>query len=65
MAPETFVHISCNPATLARDAVQILAEGFEIDGPVQPLINSHKPRTWKPSRFSSVLKHTNMFKKVG
>ncbi|AQN79631.1 23S rRNA (uracil-5-)-methyltransferase RumA [Leuconostoc garlicum] len=37
MAPETFVYISCNPATLARDAVQILAEGFEIDGPVQPL----------------------------
>ena len=37
MAPETFVYISCNPATLARDAVQILAEGFEIEGAVQPL----------------------------
>ncbi|CAM3093249.1 23S rRNA (uracil(1939)-C(5))-methyltransferase RlmD [Leuconostoc rapi] len=37
MKPETFVYISCNPATLARDAVQILAEGFEIDGAVQPL----------------------------
>lgn len=37
MKPETFVYISCNPATLARDAVQILDEGFEIDGPVQPI----------------------------
>ncbi|GMA70326.1 putative RNA methyltransferase [Leuconostoc litchii] len=37
MNPETFVYISCNPATLARDAVQILAAGFEIDGAVQPL----------------------------
>ena len=34
---ETFVYISCNPATLARDAVQILAEGFKIDGAVQPI----------------------------
>lgn len=37
MNPEKFVYISCNPATLARDAVEIIAEGFEIDGPVQPL----------------------------
>lgn len=37
MQPEKFVYISCNPATLARDAVQILAEGFEIEGAVQPL----------------------------
>ncbi|MBZ6009060.1 23S rRNA (uracil(1939)-C(5))-methyltransferase RlmD [Leuconostoc gelidum subsp. aenigmaticum] len=37
MKPETFVYISCNPATLARDAVQILAEGFKIDGAVQPI----------------------------
>lgn len=37
MNPEKFVYISCNPATLARDAVQILAAGFEIEGAVQPL----------------------------
>ena len=37
MQPETFVYISCNPATLARDTVQILAEGFQIDGAVQPI----------------------------
>lgn len=37
MKPETFVYISCNPATLARDAVQILAEGFKIDGAIQPI----------------------------
>ena len=37
MAPETFVYISCNPATLARDAVEILANGYVIDGDIQPL----------------------------
>ena len=37
MNPEKFVYISCNPATLTRDAVQILAAGFEIEGAVQPL----------------------------
>ncbi len=37
MQPKTFVYISCNPATLARDTVQILAEGFHIDGPIQPI----------------------------
>ncbi|WP_349625958.1 23S rRNA (uracil(1939)-C(5))-methyltransferase RlmD [Leuconostoc citreum] len=37
MQPKTFVYISCNPATLARDTVEILAEGFHIDGPIQPI----------------------------
>ncbi|AOT56748.1 23S rRNA (uracil(1939)-C(5))-methyltransferase RlmD [Weissella soli] len=37
MEPATIVYISCNPATLARDTVQILANGFHIDGPVQPI----------------------------
>ena len=37
MEPEKFVYISCNPATLARDTVQILANGYHIEGPVQPI----------------------------
>ena len=37
MAPKKIVYISCNPATLARDMVQIIANGYHIDGPVQPV----------------------------
>ena len=37
MEPEKFVYISCNPATLARDTVQILENGYHIEGPVQPI----------------------------
>ncbi|TVV35110.1 23S rRNA (uracil(1939)-C(5))-methyltransferase RlmD [Weissella cibaria] len=37
MEPEKFVYISCNPATFARDTVQILENGYHIQGPVQPI----------------------------
>lgn len=37
MEPEKFVYISCNPATLARDTVQFLENGYHIQGPVQPI----------------------------
>ncbi|MBJ7649076.1 23S rRNA (uracil(1939)-C(5))-methyltransferase RlmD [Weissella confusa] len=37
MEPEKFVYISCNPATLARDTVEILENGYHIEGPVQPI----------------------------
>ncbi|MCC6123285.1 23S rRNA (uracil(1939)-C(5))-methyltransferase RlmD [Weissella cibaria] len=37
MEPEKFVYISCNPATLARDTVRILENGYHIQGPVQPI----------------------------
>ncbi|MDR3242259.1 MAG: 23S rRNA (uracil(1939)-C(5))-methyltransferase RlmD [Lactobacillaceae bacterium] len=37
MGPEKIVYISCNPATLARDAVQLIEDGYHIDGPVQPI----------------------------
>ncbi|MBD9095674.1 23S rRNA (uracil(1939)-C(5))-methyltransferase RlmD [Weissella confusa] len=37
MEPEKFVYISCNPATLARDTVHILENGYHIEGPVQPI----------------------------
>lgn len=37
MRPKTFAYISCNPATLARDAVDILNEGYSIFGKVYPV----------------------------
>ncbi len=37
MEPEKFVYISCNPATLARDTVKFLENGYHIEGPVQPI----------------------------
>lgn len=35
--PETFIYISCNPATLARDAKQLIEKGYRIDGPITPI----------------------------
>ena len=37
MAPRKLVYISCNPATLVRDAEQLVAQGYKIEGPVQPV----------------------------
>lgn len=37
MAPQRLVYISCNPATLARDAVQLAEAGYQIKGAVQPI----------------------------
>ncbi|OQJ74958.1 hypothetical protein BMS83_09015, partial [Leuconostoc pseudomesenteroides] len=37
MRPDRFVYISCNPVTLARDAVEIIQRGYHIDGPILPV----------------------------
>ena len=37
MGPDRFVYISCNPVTLARDAVEIIQRGYHIDGPILPV----------------------------
>ena len=37
MAPDRIVYISCNPVTLARDAAQIIQQGYDIDGAVLPV----------------------------
>lgn len=37
MRPNRFVYISCNPVTLARDAVEIIQRGYHIDGPILPV----------------------------
>lgn len=37
MKPERLVYVSCNPATLARDVSDLLEQGYEIDGRVQPV----------------------------
>lgn len=37
MQPERFVYISCNPASMARDAKYMLELGWQIVGDVQPL----------------------------
>ncbi len=35
--PKRFVYVSCNPATMARDAKYLIEKGFHIKGDVQPL----------------------------
>ncbi|USS85599.1 23S rRNA (uracil(1939)-C(5))-methyltransferase RlmD [Fructilactobacillus myrtifloralis] len=37
MQPERLVYVSCNPATLVRDAQLLLDGGYTIDQPVQPV----------------------------
>ncbi|USS89379.1 23S rRNA (uracil(1939)-C(5))-methyltransferase RlmD [Fructilactobacillus cliffordii] len=37
MQPERLVYVSCNPATLVRDAQLLLDGGYAIDQPVQPV----------------------------
>ncbi|MDR0898994.1 MAG: 23S rRNA (uracil(1939)-C(5))-methyltransferase RlmD [Lactobacillaceae bacterium] len=37
MAPKKFVYVSCNPATLARDAVELIEQGYKITRPIVPI----------------------------
>lgn len=37
MAPNKIVYISCNPVSLVRDAEEIIASGYQIDGPIIPV----------------------------
>lgn len=37
MGPARIVYISCNPVTMARDAAEIVQQGYTIDGAVQPV----------------------------
>ncbi|TPF02061.1 23S rRNA (uracil(1939)-C(5))-methyltransferase RlmD [Weissella paramesenteroides] len=37
MRPDRFVYVSCNPATMARDAKYLIEQGYHIKGDVQPL----------------------------
>ncbi|GAP02317.1 23S rRNA (uracil-5-)-methyltransferase RumA [Fructobacillus pseudoficulneus] len=37
MSPKRLVYVSCNPATMARDAQGLLDQGYQIDGPIQPV----------------------------
>lgn len=37
MGPQKVVYISCNPATLARDAALFVEQGYEVTGDVQPI----------------------------
>ncbi|ANZ57966.1 23S rRNA (uracil-5-)-methyltransferase RumA [Fructilactobacillus lindneri] len=37
MSPERLVYVSCNPATLVRDAELLIAGGYKIKQPIQPV----------------------------
>lgn len=37
MKPDRLVYVSCNPATLARDVKDLIEQGYEVDGRVQPV----------------------------
>ncbi|GAF36446.1 23S rRNA (uracil(1939)-C(5))-methyltransferase RlmD [Lentilactobacillus farraginis] len=37
MSPQRLIYVSCNPATLARDAKLLLEHGYQINQPIQPV----------------------------
>ncbi|GAP00589.1 23S rRNA (uracil(1939)-C(5))-methyltransferase RlmD [Fructobacillus ficulneus] len=37
MGPKRLVYVSCNPATMARDAQALLEQGYAFDGDIQPV----------------------------
>lgn len=37
MAPQKVVYVSCNPSTLVRDVKLFEEQGYEVDGPIQPV----------------------------
>ena len=37
MKPDRLIYVSCNPATLARDVKDLIEQGYEVAGRVQPV----------------------------